>query len=60
MPERADELRTEWSEGTDNTAVREGAVMVVVEMRIRSSSWEIVQQASEDGLGGYLATTTQY
>ena len=24
MPERADELRTEWSEGTDNTAVREG------------------------------------
>ena len=23
MPERADELRTEWSEGTDNTAVRE-------------------------------------
>ena len=25
MPERADELRTEWSEGTDNTAVREGS-----------------------------------
>ena len=23
MPERADELRTEWSKGRDNTAVRE-------------------------------------
>ena len=34
--------------------------MALVVMRMSSSSWEIVQQASEDGLGGYLATTTQY